>query len=295
MPTHLGFKPTDEQAAFILAWYELDDEGEVLYRRAVLEMAKGWGKSPLAAAIALAEFAGPTVFAGTYHPNGDPEGIRPRKPWIQIAAVSEDQAENTYGAIYELLTDNDQQAAKALGIDDGRTRLYVRGDPGSKLVSVTASAGSREGQRVRFAVLDETHLWTKSNGGHKLARTIRRNAAKMGGRTLETTNAPVLGEKSVAEASDPYRPDPGVLHYARRPEKEPDPSWSDERLLETLQEVYGDAKWVGLPRLVDEMRDPATPWDDVLRFYFNIRSAGHGRAVDPRAWDALAAPRDAVG
>jgi len=292
MRKELGFTPTPEQADFILAWYELDDEGEFLYRRGILERAKGWGKSPLAGAISLAEFRGPVVFTGRFDAKGDPVGEPPVKPWVQIAAVSEDQAENTYGAIYELLTANDHAAAKSLAIDDGRTRLYIKDQAGAKLEPVTASAGSREGQRLRFAVLDETHLWTKSNGGHKLARTIRRNAAKMGGRTLETTNAPILGEKSVAEASDPHNPDPGVLHDAKRPEIEPDPSWSDERLLEALAFTYGDAYWVGLPRLVAEMRDPATPWDDVLRFYFNIRTAGHGRAVDPRRWDELASPRD---
>ena len=111
----------------------------------------------------------------------------------------------------------------------------------------------------------------------------------MGGRTLETTNAPLLGEKSVAEQSGL---DAGVLHYARRPAVEPSPDWTDTRLLAALDEAYGDAIWIDRPRILAEIRDPATSWDDAIRFYFNIRSAGQGRAVDPRRWDELAKPRD---
>lgn len=288
----LGFEPTQEQARILLTWYALDERGDFLYRRGILEMAKGWGKSPFAAALALAEFAGPSQFDG-WDADGNPVGTEHQNPWVQIAAVSEDQTDNTYGAIYELLTANDHKAASALGIDDGRTRLYLHGRPG-QLEPVTASAGSREGQRLSFAVLDETHLWTPQNGGIKLAATIQRNAAKMGGRTFETTNAPLLGIKSVAERSSSHaeRGFAGILHYARRPKHEPQPDWSDAQLAAALDETYGDAHWIDRTRLVREMRDPATSWDDALRFYFNIRTAGSGRAVDPRRWDELAKPQD---
>lgn len=278
------FVLTDEQAEIVLRWYAVDEDGEFIHRRGALEMAKGWGKSPLAAAIALAELVGPVVF--DHWDGAEPVGRPWESPWVQIAAVSEDQTDNTYSALYEMLVANDHRAAKALGIDDGRTRLYV---PRGRLEPVTAAAGSREGQRITFAILDETFLWTRRNGGVRLAGTLRRNAAKMGGRTLETTNAPLLGEKSVAEQSGT---DLGVMHHARRPAKEPDPNWSDERLIASLDETYGDAWWVPRPRLVAEMRDPATSWDDALRFYFNWRTPGAGRAVDPRRWESLARPHD---
>lgn len=284
----LPFVLTDEQAWIVLRWYAVDgDTGEFLHRRGSLEMAKGWGKSPLAGAVALAEFAGPVVF-DHWNAEHEPVGRPWHNPWVQIAAVSENQTDNTYHALYEMLVANDHRAAKELGIDDGRTRLYLRGRPGV-LEPVTAAAGSREGQRVTFAILDETHLWTRTNGGVRLAGTLRRNAAKMGGRTLETTNAPRLGEKSVAEQSGL---DAGVMLYARRPEREPDPDWPDARMLEALDATYGGSWWIDRRRLLAEIRDPATSWEDALRFYFNFRTAGSGRAVDPRSWDALAAPRD---
>jgi hypothetical protein len=147
---------------------------------------------------------------------------------------------------------------------------------------------------VTFGLLDETHLWRRENGGQRLADTIRRNAAKMGGRTIETTNAPALGEKSVAERSghDVDRGFSGIYRYARVPKPEPHPDWSDGQLLEALDFVYGDARWIDRKRILKEIRDPSTSWDDALRFYFNVRAAGLGRAVDPRRWDELATDRE---
>lgn len=288
--TDAKFELTPEQVDITLRWYALDaDTGEFLFRRGELEMAKGWGKSPYAAFLAIEEFVGPVVFDHwDASALGGAVGRAWVNPWVQIAAVSEDQTDNTYHAVHDFLSANESRAAKSLHIDLGLTRLHLVGRPGV-MEPVTASAGSREGQRLTFAILDETHLWTRRNGGIRLAGTLRRNAAKMAGRTMETTNAPLLGEKSVAEQSGL---DAGVLHYARRPPVEPVPDWSDDQLLEALAATYGDAYWIDLRRIVAEIRDPATTWDDSIRFYFNIRSAGAGRAVDPRVWDALATRRD---
>lgn len=287
---------TDEQAQRVLRWFMLDPiSGEFVYETLVLEEAKGSGKSPFAAVLALVEFAGPCLFDG-WDAEGNPvavpwgTGERP-SPHSQIAAVSEDQTENTYGALYSMLMANDAKAADALGIDAGRTRLYLTGRPG-RLEPVTASAGSREGQRVTDATKDETHLWTPRNGGVRLAKTINRNVAKMGGRSKETTNAPVLGENSVAEQRDPDNPDGRTLHYAHRPSNEPEPDWSDAQMREALAEVYGDAWWVDYERRIREIRDPAAAWSDSLQFWFNIRSPGANRAVDPRRWADLIAAQD---
>lgn len=285
---------TDEQARLVLEWHRLDPAtGRKVYRRGQLETAKGWGKSPWAAIDAIEEFCGPVNFDG-WDANGEPVGVpwgtggRPA-PWVMVAAVSEDQTENTFGVLYSMLVANEYRAAKALHIDQGRTRLYFTdGRPGT-LEPITAAAGSHEGARITYAVLDETHLWKRSNHGIALAGVLKRNTGKMGGRTLETTNAPVLGEKSVAEMSgiDAESGSAGIFRYAPRPKIEPDPSWPDERLREALKESYGDAYWTDLDRRILEIRDPATPWDEALRFWFNIRTTGAGRAIDPRRWDDL--------
>lgn len=288
---------TDEQARRIVKWYELDPiTGEFLWTTMILEEAKGYGKSPFAGSLDVIEFKGPVCFDG-WDANGEPVGVpwgtgdRPA-PKIQIAAVSEDQTDNTYGAAYSMLASRGGTIAENLRIDLGRTRLYSMDNPDAWLMPVTASAGSRTGQRIVKATLDETWLWTKRNGGTGLAATIRNNLTKMNGRAVETTNAPILGVGSVAEQSDPDKPARGVLHYARRPHATPDPKWSDAELEAALADVYGEAPWVNRMRIVNDMRDPRSSWDDSLRLFFNTRTSGAGRAVDPRLWDHLARPRD---
>lgn len=281
---------TPEQARRVLRMYALDQEtGERLYRRVHEEEAKGWGKSPIAAAIALAEFCGPVNFDGwdaDGQPVGVPWGTRGREvPWVQIAAVSEAQTENTYACLYGFLTANNHRAAIDLGIDEGRTRLYLRRRPAALLERVTASAGTREGQRVTHAVGDEPQLWGPANEGDDLARVITRNTAKTGGWTHFTGNAPVLGLDSVAETYG-TTPAADVLCFANRLTEDPTPEWSDGQLLDGLRRVYGDATWVSPKRLLAEIRDPATPWSDSLRFYFNSRIDGRGQSwITLRVWE----------
>lgn len=269
------FRATDEQAKFFIEWYALDAVGDYVYRRGAIEAAKGWGKSPIGAVWCIAEFACPLLRR------------KSNAPYVQIAGVAEDSAiSNVYVVIWQLLSENDGKAARELGIDLGRTRLYLKDVPGAKLEAVTSAAGTREGQRITAALLDETQSWTKSNGGHRLARTIRRNAGKMDGRTLEMANAPEIGELSIAELTQSDAGAPGVLYVARRPDPEPHPEASDPELLALLEQVYEGAPWVDTRRILREVRDPGTPWPESLRFYFNVPSTGSMAAVDPAVWGA---------
>jgi LAGLIDADG-like domain len=250
--------------------------------------------SPVAAAKAIAALAGDVRVDG-YDAAGEPVG-RPwgtkgdPNPWVQIAAVSEDQTENTYAVLYEFLTANDGAAADSLGIDVGLTRCYLKKRPG-RLEPVTASAGSREGQPVTDAFLDEVHLWTPTNGGVRLARTLRRNVAKMGGRSYDTTNSYAPGEGSVAE--DTHKAvmagQQGIYYDAvEAPEVKPEDS--DDTLKAALAVAYGDAYWVDLSRLVAEVRDPDTQWEDAERYFFNHNIDDRRKAVETKRWEALKRP-----
>lgn len=289
---------TDEQARILVAWFALDPKtGKRLYRRGASRRSKGWGKSPIEAAKAIAELAGPVLFDG-WDAEGEPVG----RPWgvmdapqalVQIAAVSEDQTENTHSVVYEFLRANDGSAADALKIDAGLTRSFLRdGDRRGKLEPVTAAAGSREGQPVTYAVLDETHLWTPRNGGVRLARTLRRNTAKMGGSSYETTNSFVPGDGTVAEGTHRAAElgSAGVFYDAvEAPEVVPEDT--DETLEAALGVAYGDAWWVDKRRLVQDIRDPDMPWDDACRFFFNWNRNLTSGFVDIVAWDTLGAER----
>jgi hypothetical protein len=299
----LPFILTDSQALGILEWFRLDDAGRRVYRRGYSRRSKGRGKSPIEAGKALAEFVGPVRFAG-WDAEGQPVGVPwgvldgdPR-PWVQVAAVSERQTENTYSVINYFLAENDGRAADALNIDRGITRCYLRGVPGAKLEPVTAEAGTAEGQPITYGVLDETHLWTPRNGGVKLARTMRRNVGKMNGHSFETTNAFVPGEGSVAEGSYKSVRAGAAGVYADEIEAPReidgvavDADAPDAVIRAAMAEAYEDSWWVDLDRLVADARDPEMEWGDVCRFFFNWNQKGAGSAVDPKQWDALKSDR----
>lgn len=288
---------TDEQARRIIRWFEIHPlTGAFVYSRLILEEAKGWGKSPFAGTLDIEDFVGPVCFDG-WDADGEPVGVPwgtgdRLPPWIQIAAVSEDQTANTYGALYGMLASRNGKIADDLRLDLGRTKVYHRDIPAALLEPVTTSAGSRTGQRLTKATVDETWLLTRQNGGTKLVSTLRFNLSKTDGREVDTTNAPIIGSQSVAEKANPDTPAAGVLHYATRPREEPAPGDSDDVLAARLSEVYVDVPWVPQTRILRDVRDPETAWDDALRLFFNTRTVGVSRAVDPRVWDMLAKPRD---
>lgn len=287
---------TDEQARGLIEWYQIDPvTGRYVYRRGCSRRSKGWGKSPREAAKGIAALVGPVVFDG-WDADGEPVG-RPLgsrggdpNPWVQIAAVSEDQTDNTYSVLHMLLSANDGKAADELAIDFGLTRCFLRDRPG-KLEPVASNAGTREGQPITDTILDETHLWTPRNGGVKLARTLRRNVAKMGGRSYETTNSFVPGEESVAEGTHRavQKGTPGIYYDAVEapPVKEDDP---DDRLRESLAVAYGDSWWIDLGRLVADIRDPESPWEDSCRFFFNWNVDDRHKAVESKRWSELFKP-----
>lgn len=265
---------TDDQAARVVEMYRVNPDGRRVYRRIHIEDAKGSGKSPAAAAVALAEFCGPVCF-GEWDADGEPVGVPwgthgYPAPWVQMAACSEDQTFNTYRYVQSMATADGGRVARDLALDPGVTRLYRKDIPGVPFLErVTASAGSREGQALTFAVLDEPQGWLDSNGGTRLAQVILRNLAKMNGTSMFTGNAPVLGEGSVAET---YRdPSPGVLHLAHRPavpvRQDDPPDVLRARLAECYPGVWWDAHL--FDRLLEEIADPSTPWPNALRFYFN--------------------------
>lgn len=295
---------TDEQALQLVEWYRLDPRsGKRVHRRGYSRRSKGWGKSPVEAAKAIAEFVGPVRFAGwdaAGEPVGRPWGLDGDPlPWVQIGAVSEDQTDNTWSVLWYFLTENDGAAADELRIDAGLTRCFLRDRPGAKCEPVTAAAGSREGQPVTYAVLDETHLWTPRNGGVKLARTLRRNVAKMDGSSYETTNSFVPGEGSVAEAS--YKAvrngvagvfadeveAPRVVGGVPVTEESP-----PAVLREALLVAYGDSSdvrggWAPIDRFVAETRDQ--PWEDTCRFNLNWNTKSGSSAIDMSRWSLLVA------
>ncbi|GAB1641753.1 terminase [Krasilnikovia sp. MM14-A1259] len=285
------YRLTREQLNFVLWFYAVDERGRFVYRRAVLRRAKGWGKSPFLGALCLAELAGPVRFAH-WDDDGEAVGKPHPAPWVVIAGVSETQTENTMAAIRSMVEDSDLVAE--LGLDIGKTRIFT--PSGGKLMPITASSSSQEGARPSFAVLDETHHWTESNGGHALARVIRRNLAKSrdgAARAIETTNAHAPGEDTVAELSylaylaglEGRAKSKGILYDSREAPGGIDLA-DQAALMAGLRATYGDSHWVDLERIAEEVYDPNTPPEEARRFYLNQIVAAADSWLVPHEYDA---------
>jgi hypothetical protein len=267
--TYEPFILTREQAQFVLQFYAVHPVTlKRRVRRGVLSRPRGWGKSPFLGALACVEALGPVVLDG-FDADGQPVGIPwalIRTPLVQVAAVSEKQTQNTWTPLLEMLRDG-PAVDNYPGLEPLDTFVIL---PKGKIDPITSSPSSVKGNKAVFAVLDQTEEWTKSNGGHRLASTMRINAAKIGGSTVESPNAFIPGMDSVAEQSAAYykailegrtRDEDGLLYDHR--EAPPETSLVDrESLLAGLAYVYGDSAesaggWVDLDRIVQEVHDPA--------------------------------------
>ena len=241
------FVPYREQEDFILRWYEIDPKtGRFKYHRGLLGRPRGWGKSPLLGALAIVEGLADCLPAG-WDASGQPVG-RPwtteRTPLVHIAAVSEDQTRNTWQPLLEMLREG-PVLDNYPGVDPLDSFVVL---PRGRIEQITASARSTKGAPVTFATLDQTEEWVPSNGGPKLAQAMRTNAAKNGGRTLESPNAFIPGEESVAEQSAAYAAaiiegrarNDGLLYDHREAPAETDMS-DLESLTYGLRFAYGDS------------------------------------------------------
>lgn len=285
---------TDSQARIVAWWYAVDGDGRWLHRRGQIVLPKGAGKSPLAAALCCCELAGEVLFDG-FDASGEAVGRPHPSPHVQLAAVSQDQTDNTMSLVLGMLREG-SAADEIPGLDLGVTRVRTRN---GKLEPVTASASSREGQRLTAAILDEPHLWTRTNGGIRLAATLRRNLGKMNGRSIETTNAWIPGEDSVAELTAMYADkvaeqnaggarqvhEEGVLRY--HPKALVPNLGDNEALRAGLVSLYRDAPWVDVDRIVAEVLDPSTHPADARRFYLNAVVSADDALVTAEEWDAL--------
>ena len=297
-----------EQLAFMAGHYTVQDGAKpgmradaFKYRRSQLVRAQKWGKSPLIAAFVCLEGVGPALFAGwasggeqyrcadhgcgcgwvfEYAP-GDAMG----RPWptalIQVTATTEDQTDNTYGALRPMIEKGP--------LDDVIARTgeeFIRLPNGGKIEVVTSKATSRLGQRVTFVPQDETGIWTESNSMVKVARTQRRGLAGMGGRAIETTNAWDPSENSVAQQTFLSRAD-DVQRDFRQPPAEL--KWSSGRDRRRILEFnYAGVPWAlsNLASIEAEAgelseSDPA----EAERFFGNRIVAGGGAWMPRGRWE----------
>jgi hypothetical protein len=301
------FELVPEQLIFVQNHYaikptaKLGDLAQAFsFRRSQLVRAQKWGKSPLIAAFVCAEGVGPVLFAGfaeggelyrcvdhncgcgwvyEYAP-GEPMGQPWPTPLIQITATTEDQTDNTYGALRPMI-----ERGPLSDVIPRTGEELIRLPGGGRIDVVTSKATSRLGQRVTFVPQDETGIWTDRNSMVKVAETQRRGLAGMGGRSIETTNAWDPSENSVAQrtfessAEDVYkdfRMPPADLSFKNK---------RDRRKI--LQFNYAGVPWAlnnldGIEAEVAELIETNAPGAE--RFFGNRIVYGQGAWLADGLW-----------
>lgn len=294
------FVATSQQALFLLWYYAVDKQGRWVFSRAVRRLAKGSGKTPFAAAMALAELLGPVRFGGFVHgvPGGC-VGVPVRLPLVQVAATSEEQTGVTM-RIVTGMAHKGSRLQRKYQLDPGKT--FIDTPSGGRLRLLTSSAASAEGSESSFVIADETEHWKPANGGVELWHTLRRNLAKTGSRMLETCNAWEPGVDSVAEASfdDWVAQEEGrlrvgagrTLYDARVAPSftslSDEPGEGEVSLTEGLKFVYEGSPWTDIEAIKSEVWSPSNPVSVSRRFYLNQPTVSESAWVEPGVWAALA-------
>lgn len=309
---HAGepFMPTERQIKFLCWFYALDSEGRFIQQHAVRRLAKGSGKSPFAAALAVFEFIGPCRFKAWTDDPYFPEAQSQPMSRVQVVATSEQQTANTMLHVRGFCSRGSKLARK-YGIQAGKTFLEAEGP--CRLEQMTASSRSIEGGEATFVIADETEHWVPSAGGNELMAAIRRNVAKSGSRVMETSNAWKPGENCVAEQSfeDWVMQEEGLLRGETGGEDDlqmlydariapPNTILTDEdeegkvRLDDALRFVYEDCDWVintpALRNIKKLIWTPSTSESDSRRFYLNQPTAAENSWASLEEWTLLRKP-----
>lgn len=249
---------------------------------------------------------------------GDPVAKPHPRSWIQIAAVSLKQTQNTMKLFQGNFT---KECIAEHGIDIGKETIYAYG--GMKAIeAVTSSPKALEGNRPTLVIKNETHHWQQNNEGFAMAEAIERNATKSKGgaaRTLSITNAYEPSLESVArserEAFETQESGlaikTGMLYDTLEAPKDARlrPAFPDEqqgaelRGIETidddikekitrlyirriLEAVRGGAWWLDIPGLTNSILSPKSKPSISRRFWYNQIDANEDSWVHPAAIDA---------
>ena len=302
---HEPFMPTFEQVRFLLWWYAVDRRGRYAYRSGVLRRMKGWGKDPLVAAMSFCELVGPVAFSH-FDEDGDPVGKPRLNAWIQVAAVSQDQTDNTFSMFPQLSTPH---LVKTFSLEIMKTRVHAPG--GRRIEAVTSSPKALEGKRPTFVILNEIQWWVEANEGRAMYNVINGNMVKragVGSRYLAICNAHVPGQDSVGEMMwDTHRAvesgqavDTGLLYDALEapagtpvsdiPPEDVDPEGFREglqKLSEGIEVCRGDSHWLDIEAIISSILDINNPISESRRMFLNQINAAEDAWITTQQWEKV--------
>lgn len=284
------FRFTDRQCRFLMWWYAVDADGNWLFHHGVRRLAKGSGKSPMAAAMALVEFCAPIRVHDIDHSRRIVAGKPVTMPWVQIVATSESQTANTMRMV-RAFAHKRSALVREYELDPGKTKYYK--PPEGTLEQITSSYTAAEGAESTFVVGDEKEWWVPANQGPELSATLADNQAKSGARMIDTCNSwvPEIGSAAeatwnawVAQEEGRTQGESRILYDAviASPQTElADP----ESLRSALEHVYADCPWADIRSIMSRIYDVQSSPDDSKRKYLNRPTASHDAWMEPGEWD----------
>ena len=238
---------------------------------------------------------------------GEPFARPHPRAWVQIAAVTIEQTQNTMALFQGLFSDECKAEHR---IDLGKEKIYAYGGQ-KKIQAVTSSPRALEGNRPTLIIMNETHHWLKNNEGIAMADAIERNATKSKGgaaRTLSITNAYQPSEDSVArqqrEAFEEEQAglsiSTGVMYDSLEAPRTASlapkmPEGLDDQQKEArtrrylsaiIDAVKGDSWWLDTPSLVNSILKKKFRESRSRRFWFNQVVALEDAWLNPFSVDA---------
>ncbi|RSX56763.1 hypothetical protein [Bifidobacterium samirii] len=276
-----------------------------VWRRGQIVGGQKLGKSPFGAAVACFEAVGPCVFrgrAGTddefrcedwgcgcgftyrYRP-GEPMGMPRRTALVQLLANSEEQTANVYRPLQTMVRNG--RLDDLMKVREG----FIRLPNGGRIDPVTASARSKLGNPVNFALCDESGVYTRRSGMFEVADTVLRGVTGMDGRMLELTNPWDPMDASFGQATW-ESPADDIMRFFPRHDPNLDFTDPDDRR-RILEFVYKGSPWVNLDSIEATCREllPRDP-TQARRFFGCELVQGLGSYMPEALWDDGETERD---
>jgi phage terminase large subunit-like protein len=271
---HFGmpFRLRDWQRRFIYRLYERNPDGTRKYRRALLGVPKGNGKSALVSAIAAYELL----------------GGRHLSPIVLVCAASLRQSDLVFGDLKTMCRESPSLAAVTEPYD---LEVLIKGKPG-KAQRVCAEAGVNDGVRPTAVIFDELHEFTGrkervhlvlANGTAKRSESLQLNISTAGWNP-ESLLGKLYAHGRKVEAGEIE--DPSFLFEWHEAPKDCDLSTEEARRAAVLSCNPAAGDFLSLDDILRRYHEmPEFEWK---RYHLNMWTSAPERWLPSGSWEACA-------